>query len=108
MRETKAILASVMFAFFATCTLVPLAYAQTYPQTSNSGMTLEEELALAKERIKEVREHPGAGSGTPYLDASGVVGASVISAAIFGGIFVAFVARARQIEKMRMRERSLQ
>ncbi len=108
MRETKTILSGILFGFLAASALAPLAFAQTYPQGPNTGMTLEDELKLARERIKVVQENPGAGSGTPYLDANGVVGASIISGAIFGGIFVAFVVRAKQIEKKTQQKRLFQ
>ena len=42
------------------------------------------------------QENPASGSGTPYLDASGILGASVISGAIFGGIAGAFMIRGRK------------
>ena len=38
---------------------------------------------------------PAAGSGTPYLDAGGVVGATLIAAAVFGGLSGAFLLRGR-------------
>ena len=94
----KQLVLAVLVGLAAAGPLVPLAFAQQYQQPS-TGPTLEEQLKLARERIEIVREHPGQGSGTPYLDPGGVVGATIISGAIFGGIFVAFVARARQIEK---------
>lgn len=89
---------TALVALAAAGPLVPLAFAQQYSQPTG-GPTLEEQLKLARERIEIVREHPGQGSGTPYLDPNGVVGATMISAAVFGGIFLAFVVRARQIEK---------
>jgi len=55
---------------------------------------------LPKKRVELVREHPGDGSGTPFLSANGIVGATLISGSIFGGIFVAFVARAKQFGKL--------
>ncbi|MGI0066702.1 MAG: hypothetical protein ACREAT_08115, partial [Nitrosotalea sp.] len=78
-----------------------LAFAQQYGGYGTSpgnAMTLEQELELAKRKVAIVKEHPGEGSGTPYLSANGVVGAALISGAIFGGIFVAFVVRAKQYE----------
>ncbi len=95
----KKFVYSILFAVLLSAILPQLAFAQqygNYPPT----MTLEQELDLAKKRMELVKEHPGAGSGTPYLDANGVVGASIISGAIFGGIFVAFVVRAKQFEKV--------
>ena len=57
--------------------------------------TLEEALELQRRRIESAEANPASGSGTPYLDASGVVGATVISAAVFGGIAAAFFIRGR-------------
>ena len=56
-------------------------------------------MKLAKARLEAVAKNPHAGSGTPYLDANGVIGASIIAGAVFGGIFIAFVVRAKQAEK---------
>jgi hypothetical protein len=106
MRQTNQILAGTLLGFLAAGSLVPLAFAQSYGYTS--PMTLEQELQLARERIKAVQDHPGDGSGTPYLNANGVIGASIISGAIFGSIFVAFIARARQIEKKLLQKKLLQ
>ncbi len=57
--------------------------------------TLEETLELAKRKVEAVEANPASGSGTPYLAADGVIGASVISAVIFGGIAGAFFFKAR-------------
>ncbi len=48
--------------------------------------TLEETLELAVRRIEAAEANPASGSGTPYLAADGVLGASAIAAAVFGGI----------------------
>lgn len=95
----KKFVCSILFAASLFAIMPQLAFAQygTYP--SDNTMTLEQELDLAKKKIEMVRQNPHAGSGTPYLDANGVVGASIISGAIFGGIFVAFIIRAKQFEK---------
>ena len=98
MADKKMLLSGTLFVFVAASTLAPLAFAQTYPPNPTNQMTLEETLKIARERIKEVQDHPGQGSGTPYLDVNGVVGASIISGAVFGGIFVTFVVRARKAE----------
>lgn len=102
----NTILAGALLGFLFAGTLAPLAFAQAY-QNPSGQMTLEQDLALARERVKTVQQHPGQGSGTPYLDAGGVVGASIISGAIFGGIFVAFVVRAKQIERKLEQKRLL-
>ena len=58
-------------------------------------MSLEDTLELAKRKVEYAGNNPGAGSGTPYMDADGVLGASAIAAAIFGGIAGAFFFRGR-------------
>ena len=107
MKQKNLIFAGTLLVFLAAGQLVPLAFAQVYGNPT-SQMTLEQSLRLARERVKEVQENPHAGSGTPYLDANGVIGATMISGAIFGGIFVAFAVRAKQIEKKRQQEKLLQ
>ena len=75
------------------------AYAQYMGNVGGEGETgqntLEETLELARRRIEAAEANPASGSGTPYMDASGVLGASAISAAIFGGIAAAFFLRGR-------------
>lgn len=79
---------------------LPVAYAQYMGNVGEGGetgaQTLEETLELARRRIEAAEANPASGSGTPYLDASGVVGASIIAGAVFGGIAAAFFFRARQ------------
>jgi hypothetical protein len=76
-----------------------IAFAQYMGNVGSKGetgqYTLEEALEIQKRRIDAAKANPASGSGTPYLDASGVVGASVISAAVFGGIAAAFFIRGR-------------
>lgn len=57
--------------------------------------TLEETLKLQRERVEVAKANPATGSGTPYLAADGVLGASAIAAAVFGGIAAAFFIRGR-------------
>ena len=99
MKQNKTVFSATLIACVVASTLMPLAFAQTYPPQASSGLTLEDQLKLARERVDEVKAHPGDGSGTPYLSPEGVIGATIICSAIFGGIFVAFVVRAKQIEK---------
>src|SRR6185437_3821106 len=84
----KKLAYSILFAVLLSAVLPQLAFAQQYPGYPSGTMTLEQELELAKKKVEIVRAHPGEGSGTPYLNANGVVGASMISGAIFGGIFM--------------------
>jgi len=62
---------------------------------ATDGITLEEHLALAERKVAYAEANPASGSGTPYLDATGVVGASVIAGAIFGGIATAMFVKGR-------------
>jgi len=63
---------------------------------ATDGITLEEHLALAERKVEYAEANPATGSGTPYLDATGVVGATVIAGAIFGGIATAFLVKGKQ------------
>ncbi len=76
-----------------------VAYAQYLGNVGDAGETgkntLEEALDIQQRRIQAVIDNPASGSGTPYLDAGGVLGASVIAGAVFGGIAAAFFFRAR-------------
>ena len=75
------------------------AFAQYMGNVGDQGetgkLTLEEALALQAARVSYAQDNPGSGSGTPYLSADSVIGASVISAAVFGGIAATFFIRAR-------------
>ncbi len=76
-----------------------VAFAQYMGNVGGSGetgkFTLEEALELQRRRIESVRENPTAGSGTPVIDAAGVGGAAVITAAVLGGISGAFFYKGR-------------
>ena len=89
-------------AFLSTViapSLMEIAYAQYMGNVGSEGetgaYTLEEALEIQRRRIEAAEANPASGSGTPYLDASGVVGASVIAGAVFGGIAAAFFIRGR-------------
>jgi len=62
---------------------------------ATDGITLEEHLELATRKVEKAEANPATGSGTPNLDASGVLGASLIAGAIFGGIATAFFVRGK-------------
>jgi len=100
----KVLLIASVFAIYAIGYSVAygttgIAYAQYMGNVGAGGetgkATLEETLELAKRRMEAVEANPDAGSGTPFLDASGVIGAAVISAAVFGGISMVFFVRGR-------------
>lgn len=97
----KTLLLASMLAVVALGSLgfTGFAYAQYMGNVGDKGQTgqntLEETLELARRRIEAAEANPASGSGTPYLDANGVVGASIIAGAVFGGIATAFFVRAR-------------
>ncbi|MFB5617793.1 MAG: hypothetical protein ACE5Q4_03935 [Nitrosopumilus sp.] len=99
--NTKILLAASLIAVFTIGFYAEsaVAFAQYMGNVGSEGQTgsytLEEALEIQKRRIDAAEANPASGSGTPYLDASGVIGASVITAAIFGGIAGAFFIRGR-------------
>ena len=76
----------------STLVLPVLAYSGL---GADGGITLEEHMELATRKVEYADANPATGSGTPYLDAGGVLGASLIAGAIFGGIACAFFVRGK-------------
>ena len=99
--NTKILLAASLIAVFTIGIYGSsvLAFAQYMGNTGGEGQTgkftLEEALKLQRNRVTEAEANPASGSGTPILDANGVVGASVIAGAVFGSIAGAFFIRGR-------------
>ena len=100
----KALLIASVFAVYAIGYSVAYgttgqAYAQYMGNIGDEGQTgvstLEESLVLARRRIEAAEANPASGSGTPYLDAEGVVGASIIAGVVFGGISAVFFIKSR-------------
>lgn len=92
--------ALIAVAFLSVGLMTTSAFAQTYfgnvGDSDKTGKnTLEEALKLQHERVVSAGENPATGSGTPYLSADGVLGASAIAGAVFGGIAGAFFLRSR-------------
>jgi len=95
MNKTMILSVSIMAIFvIGTISMVPVALA--YSGLGNEGgITLEEHLELAERKVQKAADNPATGSGTPYLDASGVLGSSIIAGVIFGGIATAMFVRGR-------------
>ena len=99
--NNKALLAASLIAVFVVGTFgaSSVAFAQYMGNVGSGGetgsYTLEEALEIQKRRVDSAAANPASGSVTPYLDADGVGGAAVISAAIFGGIAGAFFLKGR-------------
>ena len=90
------ILSVSIMAIFAigTISMVPVSLAYS-GLGSDGGITLEEHLELAERKVQKAADNPATGSGTPYLDADGVLGSSIIAGAIFGGIATVMFVRGR-------------
>jgi hypothetical protein len=92
----------VLAAFLISMNYVVPAFAQYGGQygSENTGTgafgSLEEQLELAKRKVETAAANPATGSGTPYLDADGVFGASAIAGGIFGAIATIFFVKGRQ------------
>ena len=100
--NTKVILTASLIALVFTTGYYAenaIAFAQYMGNVGGEGQTgsytLEEALELQRRRIESANANPAAGSGTPYLDAGGVVGAMLIAAAVFGGLSAAFILKGR-------------
>ena len=86
---------SIMAVFaIGTISMVPVALAYSGLGAAD-GITLEEHLELATRKVEKAADNPATGSGTPYLDADGVLGSSIIAGAIFGGIATAMFVKGR-------------
>ena len=89
------VIGAAILALFVASTFLPMAAAQYTGVGGGGKVNLEEQLALAKAKVSKAAENPASGSGTPYLDANGVIGGSVIVGAVFGGIAIAFIVKGR-------------
>ena len=76
----------------STVVLPVLAYSGL---GADGGITLEEHMELATRKVEYADANPATGSGTPYLAADGILGASVIAGAIFGGIATAMFVKGK-------------
>ena len=79
-----------------------MVYAQYTPYLGNVGSegqtgsyTLEEALKLSQARVVKANDSPELGSGTPFLALDGAIGASLVSAGVFGGIATAFFVKSK-------------
>ena len=100
MNKTILLAASLVavftMGFYAEDTIAFAQYMGNVGSQGETGAyTLEEALEIQRRRIEAAEANPASGSGTPYLDAGGVVGASIIAGAVFGGIAAAFFIRGR-------------
>ena len=94
MNRTTILGVSIMAIFvIGAITMVPVVWAYSLGQ--EGGIPLEEQLLLAERKVQKAADNPATGSGTPYMNADGVLGASIIAGLIFGGIATAFFVRGR-------------
>ena len=95
MNKTMIFGVSIMAMFvIGTISMVPVALAYS-GLGAVDGITLEEHLELAERKVQKAADNPATGSGTPYLDADGVLGSSIIAGAIFGVIATAMFVKGR-------------
>ena len=93
---TATLIAVFTVGYYAESAVAFAQYLGNVGEAGETGKyTLEEALEIQARRIASAEANPGAGSGTPYLDAGGVIGAAVIAGAVFGGIAAAFFFRGR-------------
>lgn len=98
----QTVLVAIIVGVFVAGSFGPygLAFAQYMGNVGDKGetgaRTLEETLELAKRKVEYATANPHTGSGTPYLAADGVLGASAIAAAVFGGIAGALFFKGKQ------------
>jgi len=97
----KIIVLSIMLTLVALGSMgfIGYAYAQYMgnvgPEGETGKRTLEEHLQLARRAIEAVQANPAAGSGTPVLDADGVIGGIIIAGAVFGGVSAALAIKGK-------------
>ena len=93
---TTAMLSVVFFGAIGSSSIAFAVYLGNVGDAGETGAyTLEEALAVQRARVIAAAENPASGSGTPYLDADGIVGATIIAGAVFGGVAGAFLVRGR-------------
>ena len=80
-----------------------MVYAQYAPYLGNVGSegqtgshTLEEALKLSQARVVKTDDNPTLGSGTPFLALDGAIGASFVSAGVFGGMATTFFVKSKR------------
>ncbi len=95
----KLVLFGALLASIMIVGSVAPAFAQYMGNVGSAGETgvgtWEEQLKLARDKVTAAADNPASGSGTPYLAADGVVGASIVAGAVFGGIAIVFVVKGR-------------
>ena len=86
---------AAIFTGFQVASLFNAKIRQGILARKTAFRQLEEQLELAERKVATAASNPATGSGTPYLDADGVVGASIIAGAIFGGIATTLFVKGR-------------
>jgi len=94
MGEKTIIAAGIIAGVFVLSSLGQTAFAQYMPPSGQTG--LDDLMDIAQKRVEIVNENPGTGSGTPMFAAEGILGATALSAGVFGGIAAAFFIKSRK------------
>ena len=99
MNRTIFGIATLALCMALSTIMIPAALAYSGGNEGGLGgvgsITLEEQLLLAERKVETAAANPATGSGTPYLNADGIFGASAIAGGIFGGIAAAFLIKGR-------------
>ena len=88
--QAKIIFAGITLAMMTTI-LTP-AYAQ-YDVIDNG---IYKEMEKSKDKVAIATHADATGSGVPYFAADGVLGASILSAGVFGGVAALFFVRSKK------------
>ena len=87
------VIITVLAVFFSSA---HLAFAQYGQYDTDTKDRMQENKDLAQQAVKIATQNPHTGSGTPFLDANGVLGGSIIVGSVLGGIATAFVVKAKK------------
>ena len=93
------IVTGIVLSILLVPSVTSAAYAVYLGNPGDDGKTgvetLEEALDLARQKVIVSQDESATGSGTPYLAADGVIGASAITVGVFGGVAAAFFVKGR-------------
>ena len=93
MRQKTHLVAGIFLTVMAVILIPPTAFAQY--DVVNQG-SLYDWIEDPSNKKTIATESDAFGSGTPYFAADGILGASVLSAGVFGGIATMFFIRGRK------------
>ena len=87
---------SVLFAGMSLALLVVVTVQPVFAQYDVFERGLYEGMEDSKIKVEIATQEDATGSGTPIFAADGIVGASMLSAGVFGGVATMFFLRGRK------------